>query len=202
MTAAHFEPYRVIGIDPSLTSVGLAVVECHGQGDYQVTVHQTLRTSPDKKNPGGDMLRRLALIQDGVGGFLRDYFQDGPGSVNRAVAIEDPTGQRIARTKGTNNPATIARMGLAVGVALGVVLRGYYMAWPVAFVDVQDWMPNTKSGNYRHILRHDQVLQFLERVIQFPSGISEHAMMAAGVARYWIESHRLAGQRQAAGVKV
>lgn len=63
-------------------------------------------------------------------------------------------------------------------------------------------MPTTTSGNFRHILKKTQLSMYLLDRITVPRGAGEHVVMAAGVARYWIDNERLRVKREAQGIKL
>lgn len=188
--------YRVIGIDPALTNVGLCVVESPAPGQYEVTDHQRATTKPTMA-----MLERTERIRQVVDHFLWGWVaEDGTRTLD-AIVIEDPTGQVRVKTKG-NNPRTIAVMGLAVGVVVATVqdflrglpdqLRDRNDVPELAFLDTDVWMPKGRSGRFDHILARPEITRFLHSRIAIPEGVSEHVVMAAGVARFWIEQTRLA----------
>lgn len=178
-------PYRVIGIDPALTATGLCVLESSKPGDYRVTDSKTIRTYSNSP-----MLVRLNAIRQGV----HDYVQT---QRVQAVIMEDPTRQHATSTK-RQNPRSIAVMSLAIGVALGAVLE---LHPTVEFIDVEDWMPRLpmKRGSLTYAMPRDQMSRYLLSRIQVPEGASEHVLMSAGVARYWIEQERHAERLRAAG---
>lgn len=169
--------YRVIGIDPALVNTGLCVLESEAPGRYRVVDTSTIVTS--EKKP---ILDRLDLIREGVASFL--FLR---AATSEAVVIEDPTCQSaIVR----QIPRNIAVMSLAVGIAVGVALQSG--AKRIEMVDPAKWMPKVQNkGRLWHIMPHAQTIRTLLGWIKIPPKASEHVIMAAGVARWWIEQERM-----------
>ncbi len=189
--------YRVVGIDPALTNTGLVVLESDGPGDYRVTLHERVTTKAK-----ASMLERLGQIRGAVDDFLWEMVDESGERLFEAIVIEDASAQRATRTKNRQGVRDIAVQHLAVGVVIGVA-QMFLRFLPdhlterddlpaLAFVGVEQWMPNTKTGNFKHILRKEQALSYLHCQISIPDRASEHVVMAAGVARYWIEQERWA----------
>lgn len=181
--------YRVIGIDPALTATGLCVLESAGPGDYRVTASTTIKTHTKQ-----DMLTRLDTIRCGVGAFI----QAQPGLT--PVIIEDPTSRSGTASRAVNgkNPRSIMVTGLAVGISVSTVLC-YRPIRLVNFIPPDEWMPRTRSGNLEHIMANGVMTRMLMGFIKFPGeSTTEHEVMAAGVARYWIEQERMS-QRMRVG---
>lgn len=101
--------YRVIGVDPSLTHTGLAVVDSPRPNEYRVVVYDTITT-----HSRDDMLERLRHIGDATKLFLNRTIAGC-----KAIAVEDPTAQIKVRTK-NQRPRDIAVMSVAVGVVLAM----------------------------------------------------------------------------------
>lgn len=172
--------YRVVGIDPALTHTGLVVVESNRPGSYRVVASETL-----KPRTAWDLLDRLNALRIGVGSFLFRHTD----VLN--VVVENPTSNAgtAASTK-RQHPHSIGVTGQAVGAVLATVLENRDRQ-DVAFLTPDDWMPKTTAGNFTHILAKPVLTRYLMGQIAFVGGESEHEIMAAGVARYWIESQRI-----------
>lgn len=181
--------YRVIGIDPALTNVGLCVLESADVSDYRAAAVMTI-----KSRASWPMLRRLLFLREGVQEFLGHHITMREALVAnavrcRAIVIEDPTRQHATHTK-RQNPSSIAVMSLAVGAVVGVA-QDY--TDEVAFLDVEEWMPRQAmtKGKLSYIMPKPLLVRYLLSRIRMPKGADEHQIMAAGVARYWIEQERM-----------
>lgn len=178
--------YRVIGIDPGLAHVGLCVLSSLRPHAYVVSDHEQIETSPDEP-----LFSRLQRLFERVERFLLH------GAPFDAIVVESPVGRsgrrgRSARAKGQyKSPHDISVQGLATGVELAAALK---FPGPVAFIDADEWMPKTKSGNFEHTIRREQLVAWLRSEVTMPPSTMakkyEHVVMAAGVARYWIVQQR------------
>jgi Holliday junction resolvasome RuvABC endonuclease subunit len=177
--------FRVIGIDPALTATGIAVVESSKPGDYRVTGRETVR--PKARD---DFLTRLRALEIGVENFMgyRSLTTD-------PVVVEDVLDQVWVHKN--KRPGSIAVMGAAVGVVLAAILHRPN----IALVKPNEWMPKKAGtrGGWR-IMPHAETIRFLLGHIRFEEKgeATEHEIMAAGVARYWVEQERLAARRVSA----
>lgn len=174
--------YRVIGIDPALTNVGLCVLESKSPSDYRVIEHWTVSTS--SKHP---MLYRLGVLRAGIQKLMNahwDQFRSYPAT--QAIVIEDPTWQNAIKRQ---KPRNIAVMGMAVGAVVGCVMD-YATQDCIHLFDPDEWMPRVKTGRLEHIMEKGSMVRHLHSRIRIPEGASEHVVMAAGVARYWVELER------------
>jgi Holliday junction resolvasome RuvABC endonuclease subunit len=182
--------YRVVGIDAALVNTGVCLLASDKVGDYRVVAQETIRPKTSWA-----MVDRIRCLGERLDVLLGDpAWLAGQAD---AVVVEDPTNQHATHTKG-NNPRTIAVTSLAVGAALSTAMD-YHQN--VMFIDVEDWMPRLpmKRGGLSYIMPKDQMARYLLGRIKVPDGASEHVLMAAGVARYWIELQRHDALVRAAG---
>jgi Holliday junction resolvasome RuvABC endonuclease subunit len=174
--------YRVIGIDPALANVGLAVVESAKPGNYRVHHASTISTAPKQS-----LQERLTAIHGLLGDFIY-RFCTTVASVD-AIAVENATSRAGRMRGGENNPLTGSAMSVAVGVCFSVALEHHTV---VAFIDVDEWMARLpmKRGSLTYTMPKPMLIRHLQTQIRFEVKPNEHVTMAAGVARYWIEQRR------------
>jgi len=188
------DTYCVIGIDPGLANVGLVVLDSPGPNRYEVSHYLVWTTDPKVA-----LAARLLEIHREVRRFIGYY------APAEAVVIENPVaGHRSwQQTKtGPKAPRDVQAVNLATGV---VFATACYVHPKVVLLDVAYWMPKVQSGNFTHTQRREQTMAQLRQLVAFPPLLKtheEHVVMAAGVARRWIEDERLRRKREAQGIRV
>jgi Holliday junction resolvasome RuvABC endonuclease subunit len=188
---------RVVGIDPGLATMAMALLESPRRDAYAVMQYKVVRTAADSP-----IEERLRLIHRNVSDFVSVC------APIDAVVVENPMHMTAAARRNKRGKVglgaphrDVAALHLATGVAVGAAVSHPV----VALFDVAYWMPRAQTGKLTHTARREDTLRLLSQWIDLPllrATEREHVIMAAGVARRWIEDKRLERQRAAQGIRV
>ena len=190
--------YLAIGVDPSLTSTGLVVVDRRpevrvGTGrDVRVLARATVTTKPKDS-----LYVRATYIQDAIATLVTDW--RGRFGVEVAV-IEDPTDQMHVNRKRPGKkaqagPSSIAKLGLGVGAALcGLAVT---RLTEVHVVEAAKWLPRQSA---RVMQRHEVTVDRIRRGVGLGPEATEDEVMAAGVAEWWLGEERQRELRRLRGI--
>lgn len=211
-----------IGIDPALTATGLVVlgykprwVETSNDSPnhWLIAQHTTVKTKADEPLDlrAGWLALETARI---VAGWLSVYQRCA------AIVVENPCDQVARAGRGKRqqrrDPQTIALMGLGVGAVLaGLRLMPKLFNIPLqagrdgglphpVLIDTNTWLPKTRTGNFTHPMRHEHAVNWIVNRLELPdlstAPYSDHELMAAGVAQWWIEREREEQRRAERGM--
>jgi len=173
---------RVIGIDPSLTSTGLVVLETWREwregSDVRCVLDQrmTIRTHAQETLPA-----RLVCIAEGVESFVRDEGPDCDGRVR--VVLEDPTDFQIRFPSRLRGHGALAKVGAAFAAAYLGACRATASDTElvVETVPSQVWIPRgTKHARHRELL---------QRAYPTLARCNDDETFAAGVALWWVRAN-------------
>jgi Holliday junction resolvasome RuvABC endonuclease subunit len=197
VTAAPLPVRRVVGVDPSLTATGLVVLELYGLleragGGAKVLARATLRTAADQS-----LYARAAYLHDALATLLADW--RGRFDVREAV-VEDPTDQvhvnRVrAGKKDQAAPSSIAKLGVGVGAVLCGLSVTQLEA--VHLVTAGQWLPESAPGRKQ---KHGVTVDRIRRGVGLSLEATEHEVMAAGVAEWWLRGERVRELRRERGI--
>jgi hypothetical protein len=192
------DTYCVIGIDPGLANVGLVLLVSPSPSKYQVDAHVVVQTGSEHK-----LVDRLRHIDSEVRRFISGAPPADAVVVELSVQLPDRA-RRGRSTVTKRRPRDIAVLQVANGVALAAALA--HPTRPVvALLDVGYWMPKAQSGNFTHTQRREHTMAQLRQLVAFPPLLKtheEHVIMAAGVARRWVEDERLRRKRERQGIRL
>lgn len=194
MTEPYNGPSVVIGVDPSLTATGLVVLDRLGVGrDVRVLARATIRTKAEDS-----LYHRASYIQDAIATLVADWRTRFEVQV---AVIEDPTDQ-VMTAKGDGRkghdlrgPSSIAKLGVGVGAALcGLSVT---QLQEVHLVEAAKWLPK-QHGKVAQ--RKALTIDRIRRGVGLSLEATEHEVMAAGVAEWWLAEERQRELRKIRGI--
>jgi Holliday junction resolvasome RuvABC endonuclease subunit len=165
----------VVGIDPSLTATGVAVLEWPGAG-MRLLHRETIRTAP-----AAPLIERLETIRDGlILALLRARALAGEEWLE--MAVEDPTDFRAPKS----GPSQMLLFGTAIGVAMITASHiGEQHAIPVRCYKLGEWLPKargTRGGGWIHPEKHKTVIERHRALVPGLREASDDEVMAAALA--------------------
>lgn len=175
-----------LGIDPSLTATGLALLEQQGDGAAPGPIRCRWRAHFGAPDRGSlvERLRRLVAEYHHCLEQLSTFRRCVAGDLSDelAVAIEDPTDFWVARHRSS---ISTARLGAAVGALMLETVRIFPGACTYG---VRDWLGQPGS---RRPAAHGHVLRVVRARVAGLADASDDETMAAGLALHHLG--RLAG---------
>lgn len=171
-----------VGIDPSLTATGVAMVWHQWEGrEFQYATHAVL-WSGTVRTKGHAIAERVGQLVTGLDKAWADMHVAADDRVPVvSIVVEDATEQYFY-SRANRRFSTVAAIGAAVGAATAwAVTRSQVVTPPVTA-----WYPKAPRG---HLLKKKAALAVLRERIEGLDKANEHVVMAAGLTRWWF--HRV-----------
>lgn len=189
---------RLIGIDPSLTATGFALIDADGS-----SCHLLARRTLVAGLPTMQLADRLDVLAAGAALVLADFLEMSTDPYKRivglsrdveAIVLEDPTDQVHIGKDRQRSPTSIAKLGAAVG-ALMLVARRATEGTPAIFqaIPAGMWIPKERG----HPVKHELHARQLRALVTFGRDAQDDELMAAGVAWYYARDRARPLQLQA-----
>lgn len=192
------ETLTILGIDPSTTATGVALLCVDGVPEGLLESARTAFWSPAPAEvqcrygttlrPKGKFHERIVILMYDLYRLLRDSPLETPA----LVAVEDPTdfGQPRRRRHA-------GKVGAALGAVLCAIARVKEEQWiprpHLRIVPSQQWIPHQATrGRWRHPLKHEDARRLLKMRWPDLADATDDVTFAAGVALYALTGHRLA----------
>lgn len=193
MNSPHKKRTIILGVDPGLTATGLALIDITGdvvkhrpehwpvQHCPKLLARATIRTLRPRTNA----IRLLDLCQrfrERVDGW---YGAEAPLILGRdiVVVMEDPTDYNPTAHRRPERRSNTSLVGAAFGALLVEIHKSFDCK--LEMVPSQDWLPQTRTGNFTHNMKHKQARETLKTIFPFLAECTDDKTFAGGVAMYW-----------------
>jgi hypothetical protein len=167
----------IIGIDPSLTATGIAVLQRpdSGRGRWSLFARATVGAPST-----GPLVTRLATLETR---FTETFRRMITGRYDVLVVAEDPSDFRIP---GKGGPSQRFRFGAGVGVVLVAAARVCTeLSIPLETYGTKEWLPmqsGRRGGSWRHNVPHAAVIAQTCQLVPGLEGATDDETMAAALA--------------------
>lgn len=174
-------PRTIIGIDPSLSATGIAVLRHDGEPAHWCVVSRATCGAPAK----GQIAERLLVLSRD---FEREFMAallSGAGPGTALVVAEDPADFRVP---GKGGPMQRFRFGQGVGVVMATAARVcMQLGVPLETYGTKQWLPmqgGRRGGGWRYHVPHQLVVHRAQQLIPGLEGATDDETMAAALA-FW-----------------
>lgn len=181
----------LLGVDPGTTATGLVLIDTGEPGPPPPVPSKCVLLARATLRPkGADRAGRLVdlgtLFRVKLNVWAGADALSPIGGNHPVMVIEDPTDYNpTAHGKRRSNTALV---GAAFGILLG---NGYRIMidkgdlGELHAVPSQEWLPQTRSRNFVHPMKHKHARELLRRIFPFLADCTDDETFAGGVAMYW-----------------